>query len=161
MQSGSDSSGQEDLDDSESPEMEAPEWSDPEGDVGSKSEGAELAEFLKKDHFMYDLEYPNPGVKGGFHEGYLAYLQSNQHLEKQLRAIFIISPKHYLVREQNEIVSTPVSESTAVIGHDDFEKIYNACDQAIYKAKDQTKLEDDKVRCLMDSWVKAKILNLG
>ncbi len=90
-----------------------------------------LLQHLEEDHFQLDMSYPTPGIKGGFLEGYTAYLQSPVH--ETLRVVLIIVPEYRLKKGYQG----DSAFSVASIDKNDYDKIWHACSNAIQKDKDQ------------------------
>jgi hypothetical protein len=112
-----------------------------------------LIQHLKVDHFQLDMSYPTPGIKGGFLDGYSAYLESPAC--ENLRVAFIIAPDYRLTRGYQG----DSAFSVALIGTDDYNKIHQACSTAIHKDKDQKACKPGHIRCFMNSWVRVTSLS--
>jgi hypothetical protein len=96
------------------------------------------------------MGYPNPGIKGGFHEGYAEYIQSAVY--ERIRAVFIILP----VQHPPKDYQANAAISSVQIGQNDYDKIRRVCSKAIYKDKDQRRCDEGQVNCFMDSWVRSE-----
>lgn len=106
-----------------------------------------LMQHLKEDIFELDMSYPNPGIKGGLLDGFAAHLKSP--ISEKLRVVFIIVPEYRLKKGYRENSAF----SVASIGKEDHKKIYQACQNAIQKDKDQKGCKPGQIRCFMNGWV--------
>lgn len=109
-----------------------------------------LIQYLKEDHFFVNMNYPNPGIKDGLHEGYADHICSAVH--EKIRAVFIILPVQHPPRDYQEDSAIASVE----IGRNDYDKIRQVCSKAIYKDKNQRDCKEGQVRCFMDSWVRSE-----